>query len=556
MVRLGAFPGRRGRGGPAPLADGVDGFGGRRVARSHDSGCGADRNLRVLGVAVVAILLAVSCMRAPAAAAEPGLLVAVTDDAFLWRPDAGAAVGRELGLSGFRVALGWVPGQTELDPADLERFDRMLAAADGLRVVVTVFGDAGAVPVDAAGRDAYCAYVRDLLTHYPSINDIVIWNEPNLGFFWRPQFTPGGASAAPAAYQALLARCWDVLHDHRPGVNVITTTSPSGNDNPFAVSNVSHSPGAFVRKMGAAYRASGRQRRIFDTVGHNPYGMSSAESPARRHLMPSHVAQGDADRLVQALVDGFGGTGQPVPGTCPGVIRSCVSIWYLEAGYQTVPDAEHRSHYMGRENDARPIPVASPAGAGPVTTQITQLELGIRLAYCQPYVGAFFNFLLWDEADLARWQSGVLWADGTPKASFAALRAIVDEVKDGRVDCAGVGSAQTVPDERTAAGLVERIEWPSISVFSTFNEIWRFAISVRADARYRATILRVGRGAASTATEQLPSRAGKLRRGRPRVLQFPQRRLQPGVYRIEVTVTRTRKPPLVVTRRSAAFTVR
>src|SRR5207249_289377 len=123
-------------------------------------------------------------------------------------------------------------------------------------------------------------------------------------------------SAAPAAYEQLLARCWDVLHAFRPGVNVVMTTSPSGNDDPTAASNVSHSPTSFIRKMGAAYRASGRARPIFDTVGHNPYGTSSSESPFRQHFTPSHIGEADLDRLAQALADGFGGTAQSVPGRC------------------------------------------------------------------------------------------------------------------------------------------------------------------------------------------------------------------------------------------------
>ena len=35
-----------------------------------------------------------------------------------------------------------------------------------------------------------------------------------------------------------------------------------------------------------------------------------------------------------------------------------------------------------------------------------QLLDAIRLAYCQPNVGGFFNFLLADEKSLAGWQSG------------------------------------------------------------------------------------------------------------------------------------------------------
>ena len=35
----------------------------------------------------------------------------------------------------------------------------------------------------------------------------MIWNDPNDDAFWAPQFGPGGASVAPADYEALLAQC-------------------------------------------------------------------------------------------------------------------------------------------------------------------------------------------------------------------------------------------------------------------------------------------------------------------------------------------------------------
>ena len=66
-----------------------------------------------------------------------------------------------------------------------------------------------------------------------------------------------------------------------------------------------------------------------------------------------------------------------------------------------------------------------------------QLRDALTLADCQPAVGAFFNFLLTDElADLADWQSGLLWADGTPKGSFATFAETARAVGAGRVDCA------------------------------------------------------------------------------------------------------------------------
>ena len=51
-------------------------------------------------------------------------------------------------------------------------------------------------------------------------------------------------------------------------------------------------------------------------------------------------------------------------------------------------------------------------------------------------MGAFFNFELADETNLAGWQSGLLWSDLTPKPSYVAFRSTVRRVASGRVDCA------------------------------------------------------------------------------------------------------------------------
>jgi hypothetical protein len=498
----------------------------------------------------VATVLVAFAARVPASAGQPGLFVGITDDAFLDHPSMTVPDARDLGLGGFRVELRWTPGQTQLSARDVASFTSMVATAAGMRIVVTVFGRAVDAPVDAAGRESYCGYVRDLLSRFPTIDDIVIWNEPNLGFFWQPQFNTDWTSAAPAAYEALLARCWDVLHAFRPGVNLIMTTSPSGNDDPHAASNVSHSPGSFVRDMGAAYRASGRTQPIFDTVGHNPYGLSSAEPPWAQHLAPSHVGEGDLDRLVQALDDGFGGTGQPVPGHCgtSGSSGSCVSIWYLEVGFQTVPDAAHRGDYTGRENDDRPLPDTA-SGEGP--TQSAQIADGIGLAYCQPYVSAYFNFLLVDEPDLARWQSGVLWADGSRKSSYAALRSAIEAVDAGKVDCGRFKASNPGAVQPSSDAVVERIEWPTLTAFSAFNQVWSFQLDTRVDATYKASVIEASSGSGRPTLQV----GGSLTHERPRTVTFPARSLPPGTYRMQITVTPTLGRPLAVTRTGPAFTV-
>ena len=286
-------------------------------------------------------------------------------------------------------------------------------------------------PEDEAGRQRYCDFAANALHRYPQINDIIVWNEPNLSFFWRPQFDAHGASAAPRGYLELAARCYDVLHGVRPSVNVVgPVNSHWGNDNPNAFSNVSHSPPRFLRELGAAYRASGRTRPLFDTLGHHPYPLRADEHPSVRHTDPAVISIGDTARLLEIMNEAFGGTAQRIP-------QDGLPIWYLETGYQTsIPESKRSAYELDRETWPGIVP---DTGSG--IDQAKQLTDSLRLMYCQPHVEALFNFLLKDESALAGWQSGVFWADGTPKGSFEPYRAAIREVNEGRVNCATVPGA-------------------------------------------------------------------------------------------------------------------
>ena len=115
---------------------------------------------------------------------------------------------------------------------------------------------------------------------------------------------------------------------------------------------------------------------------------------------------------------------QPIPG-------EGTPIWYLEIGWQTLPDPDKRGLYTGVETETRPIPDDVPGddnGEGEASDQAAQFTDAIRLAYCQPYVEAIFPFLLVDERVLGRWQSAPLWADWTPKGSFGAFQHAVGDV--------------------------------------------------------------------------------------------------------------------------------
>jgi hypothetical protein len=396
------------------------------------------------GLFVVLAVYAATCTTASLARAGPHLFFGFSDDGPKWGGVAAAEPGRAAGANAFRITLRWVPGESDLRAQDVTDVATAVSGTSGLRLVLAVYGSPTSAPQDDASRTQFCTYARNAVARFPTINDVVIWNEPNVSSFWRPQFNPDNSSAAPAAYEALLARCWDVLHAFRPDINVVgPATSPRGNDNPNAASNISHSPVSFIKQMGVAYRTSGRSERLFDTVGQHVYQNSFRERPFLIHTVGTVIAEGDSNKLVQTLEEAFAGTAQPVPG--PGCDVSCVPIWYLESGFQTVVPPEKAGSYTGTENivpipdfagGENDFPNASPPATSPAPDQATQLRYAVRLAYCQPYVGAIFNFLLRDEADLGGWQSGVLWADGTKKGSFAPLASVVADANNGKISCA------------------------------------------------------------------------------------------------------------------------
>jgi hypothetical protein len=360
-------------------------------------------------------LVVFGLVAAQPARAGSRLMVGVDDDRIKWTARPAPILGAvgALGLDAVRVTLAWRPGRRNLTGRDHVALRRSVAAErQGVRIVLAVYGRADDAPRGPRAREDYCRYVRNAVSRYTEIDDVVIWNEANSATFWRPQ------EGAPAAYAALLARCWDLLHAAVPDVNVLTTTAAG------------HDSAAFIRGVADAYRASGRPRPLFDTAGHNPYPLHPSEQPGARHSV--YIGEGDYERLVAVLDGAFYATPQPP-----------TPIWYLENGFQTTVVRARRSRYVGRENAARTV---SPGG------QAEQLATALRLAYCQPRVTAFFNFLLVDETSLEGWQSGLMWADWKRKPAFGAYRAVIDEVRRGAVDCsaeqaaaAGSGGAAPAP---------------------------------------------------------------------------------------------------------------
>jgi len=216
--------------------------------------------------------------------------------------------------------------------------------------------------------------------------------------------------------------------------------------------------------MGAAYSASGRRKPIFDTVAHHPYGKTSAEPPWTAHSYGT-IGEGDWQQLMSAYFDAFARTSQPIPG------ESGVEIWYLEDGFETAV-GDQSPAYSGVERSPSVLSFAD---------QASQIANAVALAYCQPYVGAFLNFELWDDPSFAGWQSAPFYVDGAPKPSAPAFQGAFLQANTHAIDCASLPFV--VPTTYVAAPL--KLAAPAIvgpatvgSVVSATPGVWNGATQI------------------------------------------------------------------------------
>jgi hypothetical protein len=355
-------------------------------------------------------------------------LVGVVEDSTR-QPEADAARARvqavkDAGFDAIRITSIWAPGRTEPEPGELDVLRNVADAAEDLdvRLFIAVYqaGSATTPRTDEA-RGQFSSYVASLARQLP-VRDFIIGNEPNLNRFWMPQFGPGGEDVAAQDYMLLLADSYDALKAVSDDVNVIGgALAPRGSDNP-ALARDTHSPTAFLRDLGAAYRQSGRDAPLMDTLAYHPYETNSSVPPGNPHPNSTTMTLGDYDRLVTLLGEAFDGTpqeGEDLP------------ILYTEFGVESRIPPNKQDLYEGQEF----------ASVKPVDeqTQADHYEKAIRLAYCQKTVIGILLFHVYDEIDLRGWQSGTRYVDDTPKASYEPVKQAAEAARRGDVNCDSEG---------------------------------------------------------------------------------------------------------------------
>jgi hypothetical protein len=210
-----------------------------------------------------------------------------------------------------------------------------------------------------------------------------IWNEPNLEQFLAPQFDESGLSVSPRSYAELVRAGYAGIERGNPEALVaIGETSPYGHDRPSLgrVQN-SHSPVRFARLL-----SEQRPRVPFDAWAQHPYPSRHTTAPADPVRWP-RASLSNLERFGSSLDEWFG--------------MGEIPIWVTEYGHETKP--------------------VDPTGVDPAT-QARYLTEALGLAAGNPRVRVFAWFILRDRA-FEPWQSGLISADGTPKAGLARFRA-------------------------------------------------------------------------------------------------------------------------------------
>jgi len=369
----------------------------------------------------------------PPPAAPPGprsktFLVGTVDDSLVQQDaqfaQSQADLSRDAGFDTAVVSAMWQHGQRRPSASllgSLRIVSRTTRKARMQLAVVIWHGLGRDTPKTPADRAEFAAWAAALVSALPSVRYAIVGNEPNLSTFWKPQFGAGGSDLAARNYADLLARSYDAIKAARPSVQVLGgALSPRGGDRAGG-SRPTHSPTAFIRDLGAAYRASGRDKPLMDAFAFHPYMEASRDSPSAAHPQNTTITLADYPKLVALLGQAFRGTAQQ---------GARLPVYYTEFGVQTAVPTAKRRFYSDLQSPARTDSVS-------FGTQGSYYRRALQLAYCQPTVRGLFVFHTFDEGDLGGWQSGLYFADRTPKPSLPAFKRAVADLRAGRLGCGG-----------------------------------------------------------------------------------------------------------------------
>jgi hypothetical protein len=408
------------------------------------------------------------------AATAPPIHYGVADDASKHADDGGAWFYGKLNdarLTENRWTLAFNPA-TPTAIAELPFLQRAApkAQAAHIHVVLALYS------TDSSSHDpaTFCTWAAQVAATVKGwdIHDFIVWNEPNTRLYWTPQDNVG------AAYEPLLARCYDTIHAADSQAHVIGMGL-----SPRASTSASTEPLVFLRDVGKAYRASGRTAPIMDQLAIHPYPNpnSPTDSPDVGYEVKDRFGIPNLDRVKQAVYDAFNGTKQPT--TLNGL-----TFRIDEIGWQT--DTTAYPQYVNPEN----VAVVNE------DTQVQYLKAMMEKYFaCDPTVTDVDLFLLVDEKYRdgkdatgktvgGGWQSGLLTAGGEgvsqPKKAYTDASLTFDR-DIGRAACRGGMTTWTPSNVSADFGTFDPTKHAKVLLTNLLHRTWSVDVTSSVPYRYQ-----------------------------------------------------------------------
>jgi hypothetical protein len=328
---------------------------------------------------VVAAALGLLSFSAPAFA-SPSIRYGVQDDAWL-RYGPGTLTQRlnrlqSLGVDVVRINVNWSEVEPRDGVFDWSGYDPVIKGLHvrGIEPVLTLVstpswanGGAGTNWVPKSGA-SFATFAAATARHYAFVTRFLIWNEPNQRRWLRPTL--------PSLYvQRLLNPAYVAIHAVRKHALVGGgVTAPRA-----ATGGVS--PAVWIAGMAGAGAK-------LDAYAHNPYPLTPSETPLSGGCTHcTTLTMATLPTLVNDVTKAFGKQKR---------------IWLTEYGYQTNPPDKL-------------------LGVSPAKQALYMSEAAMR-AYLAPRVDMLISYLVQDEPDISRWQSGILTVGGVEKPSYQAFQ--------------------------------------------------------------------------------------------------------------------------------------
>jgi hypothetical protein len=216
---------------------------------------------------------------------RPHRLVPGLNEDWQLRPDK-LSYAYGIGARTIRFPLVWETVQPTSNTWDWSAYDRLFAAAraNGVGVILTptdapcwahpMLGCAGAnsrsaQPPDAAFDSAWSEFIRRVVSRYPDLTALEVWNEPNSNPFWAP-------SPSPERYAELLKLAYTASKSTRSDVPVLFGgLAPNTGSTPGQIDDIE-----FLRR---AYDAGAAG--YFNAIAIHPYPMPFSRPDYRQRAL-------------------------------------------------------------------------------------------------------------------------------------------------------------------------------------------------------------------------------------------------------------------------------